>query len=44
MTPKPNADKNETSTEPMRYSGATIARSRMTRIKKTMRMVAKTMN
>ena len=40
----PRADKNEISTEPIRYNGATIARSRATKIRKTMVMVVKTMN
>ncbi|CNJ08704.1 Uncharacterised protein [Mycobacterium tuberculosis] len=44
MTPMPIADRNDTSTEPIRYSGAMTARNRATRIRKTIRMVAKTMN
>ena len=42
-TPRPMADKYESSTEPMRYSGATTARNNPTRIRNTMMMVAKTM-
>ena len=34
----------EISTDAIRYNGATIARSKMTRMKNTMRMVARTMN